>query len=116
MHFSVNNVLNMYGTMVLITITGVSTFIIISHYRDIFEEVKGGKKITGSLVPKEWFILIGFTIICVFLPFVKSHALRFELFMSKINHCVSSYHVLFFKLLLLLEGMSLKKLGNKTIP
>ena len=88
MHFSVNNVLNMYGTMVLITITGVSTFIIISHYRDIFEEVKGGKKITGSLVPKEWFILIGFTIICVFLPFVKSHALRLKLLSPKCNRSI----------------------------
>ena len=76
----------MYGTMVLITITGVSTFIIISHLMDIGEEVKGGKKVTSSLVPKEWFILIGFTIICVFLPFVKSHALRFELYQSKILH------------------------------
>ena len=83
MHYSVNNVLNMYGTMVLITITGVSTFIIVSHYRDIFEEVEGGKKITGSLVPKQWFILIGFTIICVFLPYMKSHALRFELCRQK---------------------------------
>ena len=79
MHSSVNNVLNMYGTMVLITITGVSTFIIINHHRDIFKEVDGGKKVTGSLVPKEWFFLIGFTIICVFLPYMKSHALRFEL-------------------------------------
>ena len=84
----VNNVVNMYGTMVLITITGVSTFIIISHLRDIDEEVKGGKKMTGSLVPEEWFIMIGFTIICVFLPFVKSHALRFELFKSKIQQFI----------------------------
>ena len=68
----------MYGTMILITITGVSTFIIVNHYRDIYEEGKGGEKLARCLVPKEWFVLIGFTIICVFLPFVKSQALRFE--------------------------------------
>lgn len=72
----------MYGTMVLITITGVSTFIIVNHYKDIrtLDLEQGGEKVTKSLlVPKEWFYLIGLTIICVFLPFVKSRALRFEL-------------------------------------
>ena len=79
-HCVVNNVVNMYGTMVLITITGVSTFIIVSHYRDILQLGHGGEKVTKSmLVPKEWFYLIGLTTVCVFLPFVKSHALRFEL-------------------------------------
>ena len=79
-HCAVNNVVNMYGTMILITITGVSTFIIVTHYRDILEVGHGGEKVTQTmLVPKEWAYLIGLTIICVFLPFVKSHALRFEL-------------------------------------
>ena len=68
----------MYGTMILITITGFSTFTIVNHYRDIYEEGKGGEKLARCLVPKEWFVLLGFTIICVFLPFVKSQALRFQ--------------------------------------
>ncbi len=76
----------MYGTMVLITITGVSTFIIVSHYRDILELGNEGEKASKKLlVPKEWFYLICLTIICVFLPFVKSHALRFEFCHPKVS-------------------------------
>ena len=92
LYYSVNNVLNIYGTMILITITGVSTFIIINHYKDIYKKGKeDGAKLARGLVPKEWFVLLGLTIICVFLPFVKSQALRFEF-----CHVVNKYQQLTF--------------------
>ena len=70
----VENVLNMYGIIVIILISITSVVYIILHHWSI-EKNKTKEKIT-KLVPKEIIILFSVTLFCVILPFIKSFALR----------------------------------------
>ena len=69
------NVLNLYGVLVLLVISGLMCFIVLQHYRDIKEGFYDRSQLT---VPTEFLSLIIFTAFCTGLPFAKSHGLRFE--------------------------------------
>ena len=70
----VENVLNIYGIIIIIFITIMSVAYIILHHWTIHKNSKG--KITAKLVPTEiyYFYLVAFLITVV--PFIKSYALR----------------------------------------
>ena len=70
----VENVLNMYGFVVIILISIISSAYITIHHLSI--EKNKGKENTSQLIPKEVIILYFLTLVCVVLPFIKSYALR----------------------------------------
>ena len=70
----VENVLNMYGIIVIILISITSVAYIILHHWSI-EQNKNKIKIT-NLVPKEIIILFGVVLFITILPFIKSYPLR----------------------------------------
>ena len=57
--------------MVLVVFSGVSCLIIILHY---VQDAKNSKYV--GLIPIQFLYLNAFTVLCVFIPFAKSHALR----------------------------------------
>ena len=70
----VENVLNMYGFIVIILISVLCVLYIFIHHWSI-EKNRTTEKIT-ELVPKEIIIMFSATMFCVILPFIKSYALR----------------------------------------
>ena len=70
----VENVLNMYGIIVIIFISIICSAYITIHHLSI-ENYKT-KDRTSTLVPKEVIILYLLTMLCAVLPFIKSYALR----------------------------------------
>ena len=70
----VENILNMYGIIIIVAISSISLIYIIIHHNSIKEnkEVKESSK----LVPTEILILYSLTMLCVLLPFLRNHALR----------------------------------------
>ena len=64
----VENVLNLYGILVLIVISGLMCYVVLQHYWDIKE---------GLYDTSELSLLL-FTTLFTALPFAKSHGLRFE--------------------------------------
>ena len=69
--------MNLYGTVILIAITIISSYIIILHYKNIAQNITQKKNVKKEgIVPTAYYYLIGFTLICVCLPYFKSHALR----------------------------------------
>ena len=70
----VENVLNMYGIIVIILISIISTAYITIHHLSI--EKNRMQDTTPKIIPKEILILYFLTMFCVVLPFIKSYALR----------------------------------------
>ena len=70
----VENVLNMYGFIVIIVISVLCVLNIFLHHLSI-EKNRTTEK-TTEIVPKEIIILFGATMFCVVLPYIKSYALR----------------------------------------
>ena len=70
----VENVLNMYGIIVIILISIISTVYITIHHLSI--EKNRMQDTTSKIIPKEIIILYFLTMFCVVLPFIKSYALR----------------------------------------
>ena len=66
------NVLNLYGVVVLLVISGLMCFTVLQHYRDI----KEGLYQNQLSVPTEFLSLLLFKAVCTGLPFAKSHGLR----------------------------------------
>ena len=65
--------MNLYGTIILLVITIISSYVIILHFIDIKEK----KKVkTKGIVPTAYYYLVGGTLVNVSLPYFKSHALR----------------------------------------
>ena len=69
------NVLNLYGVLVLIVISGLMCYVVLQHYRDIKEGLYDRSEIT---LPTEFLYLLLFCALSTALPFAKSHGLRFE--------------------------------------
>ena len=70
----VENVVNMYGFIVIIIISIISSAYILLHHLSI--EKNKAKEKNSELIPKEVIILYLLTSFCVVLPFIKSYALR----------------------------------------
>ena len=70
----VENILNMYGIIIIVAISSISLIYIIIHHNSI-KENKEVKK-SSKLVPTEILILYSLTMLCVLLPFLRNHALR----------------------------------------
>ena len=70
----VENVLNMYGIIVIIAITIVSVAYVLLHHWRI--QKNNEKEITSNLVPKEIYYLYLVLFFITVAPFVKSYALR----------------------------------------
>ena len=70
----VENVLNIYGTIVIILISITSFMYAILHYWSIEKNKK--LEMVTKLVPKEIIIWYIVNMFCVILPFIKSYALR----------------------------------------
>ena len=85
---SVENVLNLYGVVVLITISILSCFAVMSHYADIedgaYNPRPHGKEPFPFIVPNEFFVLYFIMTFVTIIPFARSPPLRLvnELFMS----------------------------------
>ena len=69
------NVLNLYGALVLLVISGLMCYTVLQHYRDIKEGLYHRSQLS---VPTEFLSLLIFIAVSTGLPFVKSHGLRFE--------------------------------------
>ena len=69
----VENVMNLFGTVILLVITIVSSYVIIRHFQDINEKKTIKKE---GIVPTAYYYLIGGTAFNISLPYIKSHALR----------------------------------------
>ena len=69
------NVLNLYGVLVLLVISGLMCFSVLQHYRDIKEGLYDRSQLT---VPTEFLSLLLFIAVSTGLPFAKSQGLRFE--------------------------------------
>ena len=73
----VENVLNMYGIIVIILISITSVAYGLFHLLSI-KKNKKQEKMT-KLIPNEIIIMFSLTMFCVILPFIKSYALRYLL-------------------------------------
>ena len=73
--FTVENVLNLYGVLVLIVISGLMCYVVLQHYWDIKEGLYDRSELS---LPTEFLYLLLFTTLSTALPFSKSHGLRFE--------------------------------------
>ena len=71
----VENVLNLYGVLVQIVISGLMCFVVLQHYRDIKEGLYDRSELS---LPSEFLYLLLFTTLSTALPFAKSHGLRFK--------------------------------------
>ena len=69
------NVLNLYGVLVQIVISGLMCYVVLQHYRDIKEGLYDRSELS---LPTEFLYLLLFTTLSTALPFAKSHGLRFE--------------------------------------
>ena len=71
----VNNVLNIYGLLILITISATACFYVIYHYLSIQNEaVQTGAE--GHLMPRGLLLLYLLTAFVVLLPYCQNFALR----------------------------------------
>ena len=70
----VENVLNMYGIMVIIIISIICFVYSLLHHWSIEEHKISEKKI--KTVPREIIILFMVIFVCTVIPFLKSYALR----------------------------------------
>ena len=71
--FSVDNILNLYGYCVIVTISCFAFYTIYAHMRDIEQNLYGEEELS---FPKEFYYWLVFTLVCVYLPYGKSYALR----------------------------------------
>jgi hypothetical protein len=70
----VENVLNMYGIMVIIIMSIISAvYSIIHHWRMAMHKMSGNPT---DLVPREIIIIFVVIILCTVIPFIKRYALR----------------------------------------
>ena len=81
--FLVENVINMYGFVVIILISIISSAYITIHHLSI--EKNKDKEKTSQRIPKEVIILYFLTFVCVVLPFIKSYALRLMFLMHPVK-------------------------------
>ena len=70
----VENILNMYGIIIIVAISSISLIYIAIHHSSIKENKEVNK--SSKLVPTEILILYSLTMFCVLLPFLRNHALR----------------------------------------
>ena len=70
----VENILNMYGIIIIVAISSISLIYITIHHSSIKENKEVNK--SSKLVPTEILILYSLTMFCVLLPFLRNHALR----------------------------------------
>ena len=71
----VENVLNLYGALVLLVISGLMCYTVLQHYKDIKEGVYHRSQLS---VPTEFLYFLLFIAVSTGLPFAKSYGLRFE--------------------------------------
>lgn len=92
----VENVLNLYSLLIIIIIALISTVYIVLHHLNI--ENNRNKNNFEKSIPAEIIILFLFTAFCVFIPFLKSFALRYHSFnlitLMKINFFSESLHLI----------------------
>ena len=95
----VENVLNLYSLVVLIVISIFFCYVVIYHYEDIKHGQGGGdadKQKDEDTFPFEFLVFYLLITISTILPFGRSTALRFDLFLSckkakiKIKGCVGA--------------------------
>ena len=70
----VENILNMYGIIIIVAISSISFMYIMIHHNSINENKDVEE--SSKLVPNEILIIYGLTMFCVLLPFLRNHALR----------------------------------------
>ena len=79
--FSVENVLNLYGLVVLTIISILCCYAVVSHYADIqdgaYNQTAREQDIFPLIVPTEFFVLYLLMTVCTILPFAKSPPLRY---------------------------------------
>ena len=70
----VDNVYNVFGFMILISVSCVCFFIVANH-RDNMSKEENENEMVGT-VPGTFFYMLGLCTVCCLLPYAKSHALR----------------------------------------
>ena len=77
---SVENVLNLYGVVVLIIISILCCYVVVSHYSDIkdgaYNQHTQEEEPFPFIVPKEFYVFYFLMTVCTILPFVRSPQLR----------------------------------------